>query len=193
MTNLITAALPWGPGGGGVQALPRTPQAGYLPPVDVHRTGTGRSTSGGCSAATNTPPLQHSPDPCGGLFLFWGGESPPPRLQAALEKAEQRGLAAAAAPGEATGKGSAGRGIWVPRHNSCQRYPEAARPGRTVARGSPAAPVMPPVCTGASGPALPQQGKRAARAAASLPGMPKWDRWEIRPLDQPPGSQGGRN
>lgn len=148
----------------------------------------------GAARQLPTPPPSSIPlTHVGACFCFGVASPPPPRLQAALEKAEQRGLAAAAAPGEATGKGSAGRGIWVPRHNSCQRYPEAARPGRTVARGSPAAPVMPPVCTGASGPALPQQGKRAARAAASLPGMPKWDRWEIRPLDQPPGSQGGRN
>lgn len=88
-----------------------------------------------------------------------GWQVPHPGLQAAPETAEHRGLAAAVAPDKAMGRGSAGRGLWVPQHNSCQRYPEAARPGRTAACGLPAVPVMPPVCTGASGPSLPRQGK----------------------------------
>lgn len=35
-----------------------------------------RSSGGGCSVS-RAPPW-HPPDPCKGLFLFWGGESAPP-------------------------------------------------------------------------------------------------------------------
>lgn len=108
-----------------------------------------------------TPPWQPltppSGIPCEGSVQFWGAETPPPssELRAAPETAEHRGFGPAAAPG----RENTGRGICVPHARGILRPP--------AARGSPATPVMPPACTGASG-----RG-RASRAAASLPRMPK--------------------
>lgn len=123
-------------------------------------------------AARCPHPPCHPPEPLGGLLLFWGGESPPalPRKQ----------LSAEASP-PARPRGGKTPGIWVLPHNSCQRYPEAACPLRTVACGHP-------------GDATTHRCQRAIPVSAEPPVPPrlsqgcqkKRDLWEIRPLDQPP-------